>query len=298
MELLAQFFTVSGSLYFVFEYLPHDLPGVLEVRRVLEHIRRGDVYQANVTRKFYGSADHRLDPLAVFARLHACSPACYSALFGFGDLSLVSSSPERFLTVDGTGLANSRPIKGSAPRHRDPALDKASCLGLITSEKDRAENLMIVDLARNDLGRGCEVGSVEVDALYQVTSHPTIHHLSSSVSGRKRADRATVELIRDCFPPGSMTGAPKLRAMQICAELEQWQRGPYAGAAGWLGGDGSCDLSVVIRSIVLDDARFEFQVGGGIVHDSCVEEEWEETMTKARGVAGALGIAEARLRAL
>ena len=268
------------------------------LRRVLEHIRCGDVYQANVTRKFFGSADRSHHPQAVFARLHARSPACYSALFGFGEVSLVSSSPERFLTVDGAGHANSRPIKGSAPRHADRDLDRASYRRLITSEKDRAENLMIVDLARNDLGRGCEIGSVVVDALYQVTSHPTIHHLSSSISGNKRADRTTVELIRDCFPPGSMTGAPKLRAMQICAELEQWQRGAYAGAAGWLGGDGSCDLSVVIRSIVLDAERFEFQVGGGIVHDSDIEEEWEETMTKARGVAAALGIDEARLRAL
>ena len=268
------------------------------LRRVLEHIRQGDVYQANVTRKFFGLTDSRLHPLSVFVELSSRSPACYSALFGFGDMALISSSPERFLTVDGNGRANSRPIKGSAPRFADPELDHASHLRLMTSEKDRAENLMIVDLARNDLGRSCEVGSVVVDGLYQVTSHQTIHHLASSISGRKRPDCATVELIRDCFPPGSMTGAPKMRAMQICAALEEWQRGPYAGAAGWLGGDGSCDLAVVIRSILLDRERFEFQVGGGIVHDSNIDEEWEETMTKARGVAGALGIDEAHLRAL
>jgi anthranilate/para-aminobenzoate synthase component I len=204
--------------------------------------------------------------------------------------SVLSSSPERFLNIDASGHMESRPIKGTAPRLVDPTQDAIIRKQLATSEKDRAENLMIVDLMRNDLARSAEPGSVEVERLFDVSSYATLHHMASTITGQKRADISTVEAVQYCFPPGSMTGAPKVRAMEWCLKHEAIRRGIYSGALGWFGGDGSCDLSVVIRTLIIEGSRFEFQVGGGIVADSSPEDEWRETMTKARGILRALGV--------
>jgi para-aminobenzoate synthetase component 1 len=260
------------------------------VLKTREAITRGDFYQANITRKFTGAFAAAPGPLQLFKSLCAASPAAYSACISLGGAAILSSSPERFLTIKADGHMESRPIKGTAPRMEDSAQDARARSQLSSSEKDRAENLMIVDLMRNDLARSCEPGSVKVGRLFEVSSYATLHHMASTVSGQKRKDVATLDAVRNCFPPGSMTGAPKYRAMQWCLKHEGIRRGVYSGALGWFGGDGSCDLSVVIRTLVIEGNRFEFQVGGGIVADSDPEAEWRETMTKARGILKALGV--------
>jgi anthranilate/para-aminobenzoate synthase component I len=195
-----------------------------------------------------------------------------------------------FLSLDTLGNVETRPIKGSAPRFEDKEKDQNSKNELQSSEKNRAENLMIVDLMRNDLSRNCVTGSVSVDSLFDVTTYATVHHMSSTIRGKKKPDIATLDLVKGCFPPGSMTGAPKIKAMELCSELEQQARGVYSGAIGWFSGDGACDFSVVIRTLIMQGRRFEFQVGGAIVSDSDPIEEWRETLTKARGIAKALDI--------
>jgi len=263
------------------------------VTQIVQSTHKGDLYQANLTRKFIGKFATTPHALSLFARLCEVSPAPYSAYMRLGDTHLLSSSPELFLRISESGHVATRPIKGTAPRSAEPAQDEASRLALIHSEKDRAENLMITDLMRNDLSRSCK--QVNTDALFEVTTHATIHHMSSTVSAQKRADTSTLDVVERCFPPGSMTGAPKIRAMELCSQLERDARGVYSGALGWFGGDGSAELSVVIRTLLLKGDQFEFQVGGGIVADSKPELELAETMHKARGILAALGIGPERL---
>ncbi len=257
---------------------------------IKEAINKGDLYQANLTRKFFAAINADAKPLNIFNKLCRISPSPYSAFLKFGDKFVISSSPERFLHVDENGMADTRPIKGSAPRFADEKKDAESRILLANSEKDRAENLMIVDLSRNDLSRSCRTGSVITQKLFEVTSYATVHHMASTVKGQKRHDKTTLQLVRGCFPPGSMTGAPKIKAIQLCTALEKIKRGIYAGGIGWFGGDGSTDLSVVIRTIIIDGNLAEFQVGGAIVADSAAEDEWQETMTKAKAIAMTLGI--------
>lgn len=252
-------------------------------------IVRGDLYQANLTRKFFGEI-HYDNPFSMFCRLCDISPAPFSAYIKNGNDYIISSSPERFLKINADGNVETRPIKGTAARYDDPVKDKAAKHSLLFSEKDRSENLMIVDLSRNDLSRSCNVGSVSVDDLFHVDSYATVHHMVSTIRGIKSENVSSLEFISSCFPPGSMTGTPKIKAMELCSALEKQRRGIYAGAIGWFGGDGSVDLSVVIRTLLLQGNCFEFQVGGAIVHDSVPLKEWEETLVKARGIAHLLGI--------
>jgi anthranilate/para-aminobenzoate synthase component I len=184
----------------------------------------------------------------------------------------------------------SSPVKGTAPRFADKLQDEKSREYLASSEKERAENLMIVDLMRNDFSRSCVTGSVRTERLFEISSYTTLHHMASTVVGQKRDDVSTLEAIKNCFPPGSMTGAPKIQAMKWCMEQEHIRRGVYSGALGWLGGDGSCELSVVIRTLIIQGDSFEFQVGGGITSGSDAGKEWQETITKARGIMAALGL--------
>jgi para-aminobenzoate synthetase component 1 len=263
---------------------------IQKVEIIKQAIARGDLYQANLTRKFFGNIKTSGTPFDIFCKLCRVSPAPYSVFMKLGDKFILSSSPERFLQVSNKGEVDTRPIKGSAPRFTNCDEDLKSKTALENSEKDRAENLMIVDLSRNDLSRGCVAGTVRTENLFEVTSYATVHHMASTVKGQKRPDVSTIKLVQGCFPPGSMTGAPKIKAMQLCTELEQLKRGVYAGAIGWFGGDGSCDLSVVIRTIIIDGDNFEFQVGGAIVSDSTPENEWKETLTKAKAIAMTLGI--------
>ena len=269
-----------------------------KVSQLKEAIEAGTLYQANLTRKFFGSFYKAPCPATLFHRLAHVSPAPYSAFLKLGPLAVVSSSPERFLAMDASGHVEARPIKGSAPRFSERDADEASRAALAVSEKDRAENLMIVDLMRNDLSRACEIGSVKTEALFEVSTYATLHHMSSTITGQRRANVAPLELVRQCFPPGSMTGAPKIMAMELCSELEPRARGIYSGAIGWFGGDGACDLSVVIRTLIMHGTKFEFQVGGAIVADSTPDGEWQETLLKARGLASALHIDMERLRKL
>jgi para-aminobenzoate synthetase component 1 len=262
-----------------------------KVQQVREAILAGEIYQANLTRKFYGELAEGFDAFELFIRLCEVSPAPYSCMMRLGGQIILSSSPECFLTIDAGGNAQSRPIKGTAPRHDTPAQDAKIRDQLASSVKDKAENLMIVDLMRNDFSHGgCTPGSVKVSDLFEVRSYRTLHHMASTVHGRLAAGTAPLNLVKHCFPPGSMTGTPKIRAMEICSALELQERGIYAGALGWFGGDGAVDLSVVIRTLVLQGNRFEFQVGGAIVADSTAKSEWQETLTKSRGICQALGL--------
>ncbi|MDB2414794.1 anthranilate synthase component I family protein [Rickettsiales bacterium] len=265
------------------------------VSMVKEAISRGDLCQANLTRKFFGKFDKKPDGYGIFLKLVAASPAPYSAFLKMDDYSIISSSPERFINITEDGYANTMPIKGSAGRGKNQAEDQIIKDELLNSQKDRAENLMIVDLSRNDLARGCEIGSVKVDGLFQIHSYSTIHHMISSVCAQKRKDVSSLDLVKYCFPPGSMTGTPKIRAMQLCSELENYDRGIYSGAIGYFAGDGSVDLSVVIRTLILQGNKFEFQVGGAVVSDSTPLGEWQETLVKARGILKALEVDEQSL---
>lgn len=265
------------------QYLQH-------VATIKEKITEGELYQANLTRKFYGNLTKKINTLHVFKQLAQISPSPYSAYMRIGDTAIISSSPERFIHIDEQGVINARPIKGTSSTASDKEGKK-----LAKSEKDKAENLMIVDLMRNDLSRCCIPTSVKVDQLYDINQHNHVNHMASSISGKKHSDMSTLEVVRQCFPPGSMTGAPKLKAMQICSELEIYQRGVYSGALGWFGGDGACDLSVVIRMLLIQGNKFEFQVGGAIVADSSPENELQETYTKAEALLALLGLDKSAL---
>lgn len=270
---------------------------VKKVTATKDAITRGDLYQANITRKFYGEwTGSAPSPIQLFNALARVSPAPYSALLKCGDTHIISSSPELFIAVTPQGKIISKPIKGSAPRViTNPEEDKRIRDALAASEKNRAENLMIVDLMRNDLSRVSLPGSVKTESLFDITSYMTVHHMSSTVTGQKKPGTSALDVVKACFPPGSMTGAPKIAAMQLCTELEQDARGVYSGAVGFFGEDGSAHLSVVIRTLIADEKGFEFQVGGGIVADSTPEGEWQETLVKARGILSALNIPESEL---
>jgi para-aminobenzoate synthetase component 1 len=221
----------------------------------------------------------------MYLRLRERNPAPYAAFLNLGDSQIVSTSPECFLTYDPISrLLETRPIKGTRPRGSTPNEDERLARELAASEKDRAENVMIVDLERNDLGRVCEFGSVEAPELFTIESHPTVHHLVSTVRGRLRGDLGAVDLLTACFPGGSITGAPKIRAIEIIHELEPVRRGVYTGSIGYVGFDGSVNLNIAIRTAVVKDGMCRFHVGGGIVADSDPEMEYQETLDKARAL--------------
>ena len=258
--------------------------------RVLEELHRGNSYEVNLT--YREELASPTDPLATYLRLRDLNPAPYAGYLRHGDTHLLSSSPERYATVDRHRWVETKPIKGTTPRGRTPEEDAALAETLATDAKFRAENLMIVDLLRNDLSMVCEPGTVEVPALMQVESYATVHQLVSTVRGRLRDGVGTVEALRALFPPGSMTGAPKLRTMEIIEAVESTPRGAYAGAFGWISGDGRADLGVVIRSLVAQRAgatyRYTLGTGGGITVRSDVAEEYAETRWKADRLRSAL----------
>jgi len=247
--------------------------------RALAYINAGDCYQVNLSRGYHAGFEG--DPLAAYLALRTQSPAPYGAYLDVPGGALLSVSPERFLTLR-HGEVETRPIKGTRPRGLTPALDRAQRLALQASPKDRAENVMIVDLLRNDLGRACQTGSVRVPELFKVETHPTVHHLVSTVAGQLPHGRTAVRLLRHCFPGGSITGAPKRRAMEIIAELEQTPRSVYCGSIGYLGHDGSMDCSIAIRTAMLHRGRVYYRAGGGLVSDSHGPDEFQETEHKAR----------------
>lgn len=255
------------------------------VTDVLARIDEGRVYQACLTFPLrLAGPDASLLP--AYAALRAASPGDFAAYVRLGGLEAASSSPERFVAIDGRRI-ESRPMKGTSPRSRDVQRDIQAAMALRTSEKDRAENVMIVDLVRNDLGRVCEVGSVHVPELFLVESYDTVHQMTSTVRGTLRDGVGPFEAMAAAFPPGSMTGAPKIAACHELARLERAPRGLYAGTIVRLGYDGRCAASVVIRTLQRDAAGLRYDVGGGIVADSTPEAEWAEALTKAEALVRA-----------
>lgn len=255
-----------------------------KVQYIIDAIAAGTLYQANLTRKFWAELTQDINEYELFCKLCDISPAPYSAFIKTGQATILSSSPELFLKLDAKGNIISRPIKGTTTRYKDSTDDASSRCALSQSAKDKSENLMIVDLMRNDLSKCATPGSVKVSSLFEITSHSNVHHMSSTISAKKTIDVNVIDVIRHAFPPGSMTGAPKIKAIEICSQLEELERGIYSGAIGWIGGDGSAELSVVIRTLLIVGKRLEFQVGGGIVFDSTPEGELQETMHKAAGL--------------
>ena len=256
-----------------------------KVRRVLEYIAAGDVFQVNLSQQF--SAQGRHDPLDLYLRLKEQSPAPFAAFLQWKDLAVVSASPESFYQTSG-GVLITRPIKGTRPRGKDRDEDDRLAADLLASPKDRAELTMIVDLERNDLGRVCEYGSVVVREPLTIESFAQVHHLVATVEGRLRQNAGPVDMIRALFPGGSITGAPKIRAMEIIDELEPNRRSLYTGAIGYLSRGGSSGFNIAIRTILVEGDRASFQVGGGIVADSDPGAEYEETLAKGKGMLAVL----------
>ncbi len=261
------------------------------VAALREEIAQGNVYEVNLTRRLTRPFDG--DAWRLYRALRACNPAPFACFVEFAGCVVLGSSPERFLRLDAEGAVESRPIKGTRPRGATPAADALLEKALATSEKDRAENLMIVDLVRNDLGRVCAIGSVAVPQLMQVEAYASVFQLVSSVTGQLARDHDRVDLIRAAFPPGSMTGAPKRAAMQLIDRLEPALRGLYSGALGYFDVRGGMDLCVVIRTLLLRGGEVHLDVGGAIVADSEPGAEYDETLDKARALLAALADLEA-----
>ena len=263
------------------------------VARVIEYIRAGDIFQANLTHRMRGRMPEGLDDLTLYARLRLLSPSPFAAFLRAGPgLAVLSASPERFLSLAPDGRIETRPIKGTRRRSADPDEDAALARALLASVKDRAENLMIVDLLRNDLSRVAEVGSVKVPLLCALETFASVHHLVSVVEGRLRPGLGPVDLLKACFPGGSITGAPKIRAMEIIHELEPAPRGVYCGSVAWIGFDGAMDSSIVIRTITRAGDTLFAQAGGGIVADSDPADEYEESLIKLSPLLRALSGAQ------
>ncbi len=256
------------------------------VARVRDYIIAGDIFQANLSQRFEAPLEE--DPWRLYRRLREVNPAPFAAYLEFDGIAVASASPERFLLLDTAGQVETRPIKGTRPRGVSPEHDAALSRALHDSGKDRAENLMIVDLLRNDLSRTCAPGTVRVPELFALEGYRTVHHLVSTVTGTLAPGHEATDLLATTFPGGSITGAPKVRAMEIIAELEPSRRGIYCGSVGYLSVTGAMDTSIVIRTFVCLGGRTFFSAGGGIVADSDPAQEYQETLDKARALIGAM----------
>ena len=270
----------------VFEEAPHRYEE--RVRRAQDYIRAGDIYQANLSRPWRFELAEGTTAGQVYQRLRRANPAPFAALAQFGGVHLLSSSPERLVRIAGTRL-DTRPIAGTHRRGNTPQEDLELAAQLIAHPKERAEHVMLIDLERNDLGRVCEAGSVQVDEYMAVETYAHVHHIVSNVTGQLRADKDAIDVLRAVFPGGTITGCPKLRCMQIIAELEGEARGAYTGSLGYLNRDGSGDFNILIRTMTLHGREIRFRAGAGIVADSDPTRELHETRAKARGMLLALG---------
>lgn len=251
------------------------------VQSIKDYISSGDIYQANLTQRFKCHTEET--PFSIYSRLRQFNPAPFACYIDFGEGHILSSSPERFIKIQGN-MIETRPIKGTRPRGRTLDEDKANKEELLSSEKDKSELLMIVDLERNDLGKVSKTGTVKVPELFYPEEYATVHHLVASVTGEMQDELEVIDVIQAAFPGGSITGAPKIRSMEIIDELEPTQRNIYTGSIGYLGFNGSIDLNIAIRTIVMKEGTAYFQAGGGIVWDSNPELEYEETLHKARAL--------------
>ncbi len=246
--------------------------------KIKHYLKEGDSYQINLAQRFVNSCTG--NPWVAYQVLRKINPAPFSGYLNYPDVQVLSSSPERFLKVT-NGQVETKPIKGTRPRYQDPKKDAAQKKALVNSQKDRAENVMIVDLLRNDLSKNCQQGTVKVPVLFDVESFATVHHLVSTVTGDLDDGQHALDLLRDCFPGGSITGAPKIRSMEIIEELEPNRRGLYCGAIGYIGFDGNMDTNIVIRTLIHSKNSIRFWAGGGIVYDSVMEDEYQESLDKA-----------------
>lgn len=246
--------------------------------RIKQYLKEGDCYQVNLAQRFVAECEG--DPWAAYQTLRELNVAPFSCYLNLPNVQILSSSPERFLKLS-QGVVETKPIKGTRPRKTDDAEDQLQIQSLENSDKDRAENLMIVDLLRNDISKTCQKGSVKVPVIFDVESYATVHHLVSTVTGVLAEDKHALDLLKSCFPGGSITGAPKIRAMEIIEELEPHRRGVYCGAIGYIGFDGNMDSNIAIRTLVHSKHTIRFWAGGGIVNDSDVAEEYQESFDKA-----------------
>jgi para-aminobenzoate synthetase component 1 len=277
--------TESAAAHELISNLTHE-DYLSRVVRVKDYIAAGDVYQVNLSQRFELATAE--EPYAIYQRLRKLSPAPFGAYLDTGGFQILSSSPELFLRSDEKGHVLTRPIKGTRPRGRSTDEDRRLAAELSASAKDHAELLMIVDLERNDLGRVCRYGSIQVEERHRIETHPTVFHLVATISGQLAEGRDVFDCLRSMLPGGSITGAPKIRAMQIIDELEPCRRHVYTGSIGYLGFDGTCDLNIAIRTIVCRGGRASYHVGGGIVSDSDPESEYQETFAKGRAMRAAL----------
>lgn len=257
------------------------------VRQVIDYILAGDIFEANISQCFTTRMPKGLLPFDIYKRLHADNPAPFSAFVNLGDIQVVSASPERFVRLE-KGRVESRPIKGTRPRSADQIRDRQLAEELLGSEKDKAENVMIVDLLRNDLSRVCRDHSVKVTQLCGLESYATVHHLVSVITGELADKKDAVDLLLATFPGGSITGAPKIRAMEIIAEIEPGRRGIYCGSLGYIGFNGAMDTSIAIRTCTIKGKEVTFQAGGAVVVDSNPDSEYEETLVKSSALCHAL----------
>jgi para-aminobenzoate synthetase component 1 len=246
--------------------------------KIKSYIREGDCYQVNLAQRF--NATVQGNPWEAYQMLRRINPSPFSAYLNYQDFQILSNSPERFLSVHDQ-MVQTKPIKGTRPRSENNEIDDALMRELINSKKDRAENVMIVDLLRNDISKNCELGSVKVPKLFDIESYPNVHHMVSTITGKLRDNRSAIDLLRGSFPGGSITGAPKVRSMQIIEELEPHRRGIYCGSIGYISNDGNMDTNIAIRTILHKNQKMYFYAGGGIVYDSDAEAEYQETFDKA-----------------
>ena len=256
--------------------------------KVLDYIYKGEIYQANIAQRFEADLPEGFEPYAHYQRLREVNPAPHAAYFNLGGGAVISSaSPERFVSVRGQ-VVETQPIKGTRPRVGEKLMDEMYKAALLESKKDRAENIMIVDLMRNDLSKVCRAHSVKVSKLCAVQSFTSVHHLVSTINGVLEDDKTSIDLLRACFPGGSITGAPKIRAQEVIEEIEgalkNGRRGPYCGSIGYIGFDGAMDSSILIRTLVFEDGKVSLSVGSGIVADSDVDDEYQETFHKAEAI--------------
>ena len=255
------------------------------IQKAKEYIKAGDIYQVNLSQRFKVTLD--IDPFDLYKILRTINPAPFACFLNFGDIKVVSASPERFLKKNANHI-QTRPIKGTRPRGKNTLEDAKLKKELLASIKDRAENLMIIDLERNDLGRICKYGSVHVTEFMTCEEYATVFHLVSTVEGKLRNKVDAIDCLTNCFPGGSITGAPKIRSMEIIEELEPVKRAIYTGSIGYIGFDGNMDTSIVIRTFLIKGNDAYFQVGGGIVYDSDPEREYQETLDKAKALIEAI----------
>jgi para-aminobenzoate synthetase component 1 len=258
---------------------------IAAIKKARQYIIDGDIFEVNLSQRFESQLN--ITPYELYKRLRKINPAPFASYLGFDDVTVVSASPERFLRLQGD-FVETRPIKGTRPRSENYIKDEQLADELLNSVKDRAENIMIVDLERNDLGRVCRYGSVKVTELAILEVFPTVFHLTSTIIGRLNKGKKAVDLLRATFPGGSITGAPKVRAMEIIDELELTRRSIYTGSMGYIGFNGNLDLNIAIRTFIIKEEKVYFQVGGAVVYDSNPEAEYKETLHKAKALIDSL----------